>query len=124
MNKEELKELLDEKYVEYCKSDLFIHTDPIQIPKAFEEKEDIEIAGFLAASLAWGQRPTIIKKCRELMSLMDYAPHDFVMNATEEEARRGFAKVMSEFGEFLGHVDKALSISSARSKALTASMMK
>ncbi len=48
----------------------------------------------------------------------------FVMNATEEEARRGFAKVMSEFGEFLGHVDKALSISSARSKALTASMMK
>ncbi|EJT2548572.1 lysogeny establishment protein, partial [Escherichia coli] len=40
------------------------------------------------------------------------------------EARRGFAKVMSEFGEFLGHVDKALSISSARSKALTASMMK
>lgn len=47
----------------------------------------------------------------------------FVMNATEEEARRGFAKVMSEFGEFLGHVDKALSISSARSKALTASMM-
>lgn len=44
----------------------------------------------------------------------------FVMNATEEEARRGFA----EFGEFLGHVDKALSISSARSKALTASMMK
>ncbi len=48
----------------------------------------------------------------------------FVMNATEEEARRGFAKVMSEFGEFLGHVDKALSISSARSKALTASMLK
>ena len=88
MNKEELKELLDEKYVEYCKSDLFIHTDPIQIPKAFEEKEDIEIAGFLAASLAWGQRPTIIKKCRELMSLMDYAPHDFVMNATEKDYER------------------------------------
>ncbi len=48
----------------------------------------------------------------------------FVMNATEKEARRGFAKVMAEFGEFLGHVDKALSISSARSKALTASMLK
>ena len=48
----------------------------------------------------------------------------FVMNATEEETRRGFAKVMSEFGEFLGNVDKVLSISSARSKALTTSMMK
>ncbi len=54
---------------------------------------------------------------------MSSAEH-FVMNATEEEARRGFTKVMSEFGEFLGYVDKALSISSARSKALTASMMK
>lgn len=46
----------------------------------------------------------------------------FVMNATEEEARRGFAKVMSEFGELLGKVN--ISISSTRSKALTASMMK
>lgn len=44
----EIKQLLDEKYQEYCHSDFFIHTDPIQIPKLFEEKEDIEIAGFLA----------------------------------------------------------------------------
>ncbi|CAM8574796.1 lysogeny establishment protein [Escherichia coli] len=48
----------------------------------------------------------------------------FVMNATEEEARRGLARVMGEFGELLGKVNNALSISSARSKALTASMMK
>ncbi len=48
----------------------------------------------------------------------------FVMNATEEEARRGFTKVMAEFGELLAKVDNTLSISSARSKALTASMMK
>ena len=68
----EIKQLLDEKYQEYCHSDFFIHTDPIQIPKLFEEKEDIEIAGFLAASLAWGQRSTIIKKCKELMQLLDY----------------------------------------------------
>ena len=46
----EIKQLLDEKYQEYCHSDFFIHTDPIQIPKLFEEKEDIKIAGFLAAS--------------------------------------------------------------------------
>ncbi|HIH3619944.1 TPA: lysogeny establishment protein, partial [Escherichia coli] len=48
----------------------------------------------------------------------------FVMNATEEEARRGFAKVVSDFGELLDKVNNVLSISSARSKALTASMMK
>ena len=88
MNKQELKELLDEKYKEYSRSDFFIETDPIQIPKLFEEKEDIEISGFLAASLAWGQRPTIIKKCKELMRLMDYAPHDFLMNAQEKDYQR------------------------------------
>lgn len=48
----------------------------------------------------------------------------FVMNATEEEVRRGLTRVMVEFGELLGKVNNALSISSARSKALTASMMK
>ena len=52
MFSKDLKQLLDEKYLEYNKSEFFIETDPIQIPKCFEEKEDIEIAGFLAASLA------------------------------------------------------------------------
>ena len=88
MNLPEIKPLLDEKYLEYCKSDFFIETDPIQIPKMFEEKEDIEIAGFLAASLAWGQRPTIIKKCKELMQLMDYAPADFIRHAGESDLER------------------------------------
>lgn len=85
MNLPDIKQLLDEKYLEYCRSEFFIDTDPIQIPKMFEEKEDIEIAGFLAASLAWGQRPTIIKKCRELMQLMDFAPADFIRHATEND---------------------------------------
>lgn len=88
MNDSEIKQLLDEKYLEYCNSDFFIGTDPIQIPKQFEEKKDIEISAFLAASLAWGQRPTIIKKCRELMQLMDFAPYDFILNATEKEISR------------------------------------
>lgn len=85
MKPEDIKNLLDKKYREYCRSEFFTETDPIQIPKMFEEKEDIEIAGFLSASLAWGQRPTIIRKCRELMQLMDYAPADFIRNATETD---------------------------------------
>lgn len=88
MTQQEIKQLLDEKYQEYCNSEFFIHTDPIQIPKMFEDKEDIEISGFMAASLAWGQRPTIINKCRELMQLMDYAPHNFILNASETDFDR------------------------------------
>lgn len=88
MTQQEIKQLLDEKYLEYCHSGFFIHTDPIQIPKMFEEKEDIEISGFLAASLAWGQRPTIIKKCRELMQFMDFAPYDFILHASSKDFDR------------------------------------
>ncbi len=88
MTSKEIKQLLDEKYIAYCRSDFFIKTDPIQIPKLFESKEDIEISGFLAASLAWGQRPTIINKCKELMQYMDFVPYDFIMNAPDTDFER------------------------------------
>lgn len=78
-------ELLEEKYAEYSRSEYFIETDPIQIPKIFDKKEDIEISGFLTASIAWGQRRSIIKNARKLMQAMDYAPYEFICNASEKE---------------------------------------
>lgn len=80
LSKSELKSFLDEKYDLYNR-ETFINTDPIQIPKAFSKKEDIEIAGFLTATIAWGQRPTIIRNAHKLINWMDQAPHDFIMNA-------------------------------------------
>lgn len=80
----DLKEFLDEKYEQYNRFD-FISTDPISIPHLFSKKEDIEIAGFLAATIAWGQRVTIINNATKLMKLMDNDPHNFVMNAREKE---------------------------------------
>ena len=84
LSSSELKSFLDEKYDLYNR-DSFIDTDPIQIPKAFSKKEDIEIAGFLAATIAWGQRPTIIKNANKLMNWMDHTPHDFIMNAKDSD---------------------------------------
>ncbi len=75
----ELKEFLDEKVVLYNTLD-FIELDPISIPHQFSKKQDIEIAGFFAATLAWGQRVTVINKCKELLQLMDHAPHDFLLH--------------------------------------------
>ena len=66
----ELKEFLDEK-VERYNNPNFIESDPIQIPHLYSVKEDIEISGFFAAILAWGQRKTIINKCSELLEKMD-----------------------------------------------------
>lgn len=81
---QQLFELLEEKATFYNNPE-FIEKDPISIPHLFTRKEDIEIAGFLAATLAWGQRVTIINKSRELMSRMDNSPYDFVLNASEKE---------------------------------------
>ena len=87
MNKTELKEFLDAKVVAYNKPD-FLTTDPIQIPHLFSKKEDIEISGFLTATIAWGNRKSIINNAHRLMELMDQSPYDFVMNHSEEELDR------------------------------------
>ncbi|MFN3997270.1 TIGR02757 family protein [Algoriphagus sp.] len=79
-----LKEFLDQKVEQYNQPD-FIPNDPISIPHRFSKKEDIEISGFFAAILAWGQRKTIINKCLELFQLMDHAPHDFLLNHQESD---------------------------------------
>lgn len=58
----------------------FIEGDPICVPHLFSDSRDREIAGFFAATFAWGNRKTIINKSIELMRLMDNAPYDFCMH--------------------------------------------
>jgi uncharacterized protein (TIGR02757 family) len=84
MKKSELKTFLDEKTWQYQEPG-FLKTDPIQIPHGFNKKEDIEVSGFLTATIAWGNRLSIIRSARRIMELMDQAPYDFVMNANESE---------------------------------------
>ncbi len=77
-------ELLNEKYIQFNHTD-FIENDPIQIPHLFDQKEDIEIAAFLTATIAWGNRQAIIKSARWWMQLLDNAPFDFIMNAEDSD---------------------------------------
>lgn len=84
MNKTELKDFLDSKVLQYNNPD-FIESDPIQIPHQFSLKEDIEIAGFLASTIAWGNRKMIINNAKKMMDLMGNAPYDFVLNHTAED---------------------------------------
>ncbi len=80
----EIKFLLDAKVNLYEQAS-FIESDPIQIPKQFSRKEDIEIAGFMAATFAWGQRPMIIKKSNDFIRRMQSHPYTFIMQADEKE---------------------------------------
>lgn len=82
-----LRDLLLDFADKYNNSD-FIPSDPIQIPHGFTKKQDIEFIGFWVAILAWGQRKTIINKSKELVALMDYSPHDFIINHEEKDRKR------------------------------------
>ena len=87
MTKSELKSFLDEKVIQYNTLD-FINSDPVQIPHLFSQKEDIEIAGFLSATIAWGNRKMIIKNAHKMMDLMGNSPYDFVMSHSEDDLER------------------------------------
>lgn len=76
-----------------------METDPIQIPHRFTKKEDIEIAGFIVATLAWGQRKTIINNANKWMAFMDESPFDFILNHQETDLKRFKGFVHRTFNE-------------------------
>lgn len=82
-----MKSLLDQWVARYNRPD-FITDDPICIPHLFTLKQDIEIMGFWAATLAWGQRKTIIAKSKELIDLMDGKPYEFILHHSDQDLKR------------------------------------
>ncbi|MDD4373928.1 MAG: TIGR02757 family protein [Bacteroidales bacterium] len=85
---ENIKTLLDFKLIQITREQLFVANDPISIPHRFTKKEDIEISAFLTAILSWGMRRQIIERAGFLMQLMDHAPHQFVMQASDRDFSR------------------------------------
>jgi len=82
-----LKKLLDEKAAFYNRPG-FITKDPVSVPHRFHKHQDIEIAGFFAAILAWGNRTSIINNTNRLMAWMDEAPHQFVLQHEESDLQK------------------------------------
>ena len=87
MMQERVQALLEQKFRQYNRPD-FISNDPIAIPHQFSSQADIEIAGFFAAIFAWGNRTTILNKSRELLELMDNAPHQFIIQHREKDLKK------------------------------------
>ena len=79
LNQTELKEFLDDKVNKYNNIN-FIESDPIRIPHSYSLKEDIEISGFMTATISWGNRKMIIRNAKRMMELMGNSPYDFIMN--------------------------------------------
>lgn len=87
-----IQKLLDQKVKQY-NNIKFIEEDPISIAHLFTKKQDIEIAGFFAATFSWGNRTTIIQKSKELLQRMDNDPFNFCTQYQEKDLKKlaGFA---------------------------------
>ena len=51
----------------------------------FSKKEDIEIIGLLTATIAWGNRVSIIKNGQNLIKLLNDRPYKSVINYKEKD---------------------------------------
>ena len=83
-SEEELRALLERLHDRYNRPE-FIDDDPICVPHRYTDAADREIAGFLSATIAWGNRRTIVRNGHRMMHFLDDAPADFVRHASERE---------------------------------------
>ena len=111
MKFQELKTFLDEKADQYNHPD-FIESDPIQIPHRFSLKQDIEISGFLTATISWGIRKAIIKSAEKMLDYMGNSPYDFVLNFSESDLQNIDRKPLhrtfngEDFAQFIRNLNR------------------
>lgn len=86
LTRRELREFLDQRVDCYNKPS-FIGLDPVSIPHRFTQREDIEISGFLAATIAWGNRVAILRSADRMMSIMGHTPYNFIINHSESDLK-------------------------------------
>lgn len=82
--REDLKVVLDKLYEKYNRREL-IPPDPLQFVYKYSNPADMEIAGFLAASLAYGRVEQIENDLTDLFGRMGKSPFDFIMNFTNKK---------------------------------------
>jgi len=87
LNLQEIREFLEEK-VNLYNNPGFIENDPVSVPHRYTLKEDIEIAGFLAATISWGNRKSIVGNAHRMMDLMGNSPYDFVMSHSTAQLKK------------------------------------
>ena len=95
MHESEIRDLLEEKVVQY-NNPKFIESDPIQIPHQYSLKEDIEIAGFLTATISWGNRKMIIRNAQNMMNILGNSPYDFVMQNNHDHIDKYVHRTFNE----------------------------
>lgn len=96
MTSNELKDFLDQKAA-YYEHPNFITSDPIQVVHQFDKKQDIEIIGLLTATIAWGQRKSIINNANKIVTILENEPYRFISEASNFETRQVLSFVHRTF---------------------------
>ena len=78
MKTKSLKPELELWYKKICTPE-FVPLDPVQFPRCYSKREDIEISAFLSATIAWGRRDLILRSAEKMFALMGKSPFDYVM---------------------------------------------
>ena len=72
------KEILDSLYRKYNTRD-FVLNDPIQYLYEYNNKQDQEIVGFIASSLAFGHRTQIIPFIKKVLFHLGKSPYESLL---------------------------------------------
>jgi uncharacterized protein (TIGR02757 family) len=87
-----LKQTLDRLYSEYNYPDSA--TDPIQIVRRYQQADDREVVGFVAASLAFGRVTSVLQSIERVLAIMGPRPSAFVASFDATRQRSDFASVV------------------------------
>jgi uncharacterized protein (TIGR02757 family) len=83
MRNPNLKQVLDDIYQKFNRRD-YVHPDPLEFLYAYKNIRDREIAGLVAACLAYGRVAQINKSVWEVLSKMGPSPRDFITGTGPE----------------------------------------
>ncbi len=86
------KERLEALYCEYNRR-CYVHPDPLEFLYAFHDPLDIEVVGFIASSLAYGNVTQILRSVSLVLTKMGPCPSAFVLNSP-------FKRVANTFSDF------------------------
>lgn len=89
-----LRPHLDDLVARYNVAD-FVASDPVQFPRRFADKRDVEISSLLTSTIAWGRRPMILNNAEKIHTMLGGEPFRFVTEGDidaigEENVHRTF----------------------------------
>ncbi|KJR43050.1 hypothetical protein MCHI_001068 [Candidatus Magnetoovum chiemensis] len=91
-----IKETLDKFYAEYDFKER-ISKDPIEFPHRYKTPRDIEVAGYIAASLAYGKVEMFKPVIASILTKMGESPYTFLGNYNIQSDKSRFENISYRF---------------------------